>query len=328
MAIPDFHNFPVVYMRVVATSGLYHFVPGAKDMLLAKYPEAKCWDQKYLPAGDELIAFCKGYDAACIGLERYDDYVLSHLPQLRILGMCTVGVDHLDPACCRKHGVRVGWIGGVNKVAVAEMTVSQMVNIARNLYHLSELTHNGHWPFRPGGIRLKGKTVGIHGCGNIGREVAKRLVPFGVKLIACDRVDISEFCTEYGIESVPPEELWARSDILTIHLPLNSSTRGLYTAEVLDQMKPGSFFLNLARGNIVDEAALEARLKSGHLAGAAMDVYAVEPPVGNPLLKLENFIGTPHCGSATIEDYLAMAEAGLRALEVNSIPEPGLYPFD
>ncbi len=315
-------------MRVVATTALYHFVPGAKDLLLAKYPDAKCWDQKYLLAGDELIAFCKGYDAACIGLERFDDYVLSHLPELRILGMSTAGVDHLDPACCKKHAVRVGWIAGVNKVAVAEMTVSQMVNIVRDLYHLSEQTHHGHWPFRPTGIRLQGKTVGIHGCGNIGREVAKRLIPFGVRLIACDRVDISDFCAEYGIESVPPEELWARSDILTIHLPLNSSTRGLYTAEALDQMKPGSYFLNIARGNIVDEVALEARLKSGHLAAATMDVFAVEPAVGHPLLELENFIGTPHCGSATIEDRLAMAEAGIRALEVNSIPEPGVYPFD
>ena len=315
-------------MRVVATTCLYHFVPGAKDLLLAKYPDAKCWDQKDMLAGDELVAYCKGYDAACIGLERFDDHVLSQLPELRIFGMSTAGVDHMYPTACKKHGVKVGWFAGVNKIAVAEMTISQMINIVRDLYHLSEKTHNGQWPFRRGGFRLNGKTVGIHGCGNIGREVAKRLVPFGVKLIACDRADISDFCAQYGIESVTPEQLWARSDILTIHLPLNASTRGLYTAEVLDQMKPGSYLINIARGNIVDEKALEVRLKSGHLAGATMDVYAVEPAIGHPLFKLENFIATPHCGSGTIEDYLAMADAGIRALEVNAVPEPGVYPFD
>ncbi len=315
-------------MRVVATTCLYHFVPGAKDMLLAKYLDAKCWDQQNMLAGDDLIAFCRGYDAACIGLERFDDYVLSQLPELRVLGMSTAGVDHMYPADCKKHGVKVGWFAGVNKVAVAEMTISQMVNIVRDFYHLSEQTHHGQWPFRRSGIRLKGKTVGIHGCGNIGREVAIRLVPFGVKLIACDRVDYSDFYAQYGIESVTPAELWERSDILTIHLPLNTSTRGLYSAEALDQMKPGSYLLNIARGNIVDEVALEARLKSGHLAGATMDVYAVEPAVDHPLFQLDNFIGTPHCGSATIEDYLAMADAGIRALEVNAVPEPGVYPFD
>ena len=153
-------------------------------------------------------------------------------------------------------------------------------------------------------------------------------MPFGVKLIACDRADCSDFYARHGIESVTPEELWARSDILTIHLPLNTSTRGLYTAEVLDQMKPGSYFINIARGNIVDEVALEARLKGGHLAGATMDVFAVEPAIDHPLFKLDNFIATPHCGSATIEDYLAMADAGIRALEVNAVPKPGVYPFD
>ena len=315
-------------MRVVATSSLYHLIPEAKELLLAKYPEAKCWDQQRLLAGDQLIDFCKGYEAVCMGMERFDDYVLSQLPELRILAMTSAGVDHLDAASCKKYGVRVGWLPGVNRVAVAEMTVGQMVNIARNLFHISTKVRQGGWPFRPAGMRLKGKTVGIHGCGNIGREVAKRLVPFGVKLIACDRVDISEFCAQHGIEQVTPEELWARSDILTIHLPLNSSTRGLYTAEVFDQMKPGSYFLNIARGNIVDEAALEKRLKSGRLAGAAMDAYAVEPAVGHPLLKLENYIGTPHCGSATKEDFLAMTKAGIRALEENAIPEPGVYPFD
>jgi D-3-phosphoglycerate dehydrogenase len=315
-------------MRVVAASSLYHFVPGATELFHKSYPDAKIWDKKEALEGDDLIEFCKGYDAACITQERFDDYVLSNLPELKILGMCTAGVDHMFPADCKKHGVKVGWIGGVNKIAVAEMTISQMVNIVRDLYHLSEQTHNGRWPFRRGGIRLHGKTIGIHGCGNIGKEVAIRLAGFGVKIIANDREDRSDFYAEHGIESVSPEELWARSDILTNHLPLNETTRDLYTGEVLDQMKPGSYLINIARGNMVDEEALAELLKSGHLAGATLDVYAVEPAIDHPLFELENFIGTPHCGSATIEDFLAMAEAGINAIDIATIPEPGMYPFD
>ena len=315
-------------MRVVATSLLYHFVPAAKEKLLEKYPDAKLRDNIQELEPDELIAFCRGYDAALISLERFDGYVLSNLPDLKVIGMTTAGVDHMYPEALKKHGVRVGWFAGVNRVAVAEMTISQMIDVLRNLQRLSIKTHKGEWPNLRRGVRLEGRTVGIHGCGNIGKEVAKRLVPFNVTLLACDREDYSEFYAQHGIEAVGPEELWSRSDIVTIHLPLNSTTRGLYSAEVLDKLKPGAYFINLARGHIVDEDALKSRLESGQIAGAAFDVFAVEPAHDHPLFALKNFIATPHCGSGTLEDYLAMAEAGIRALEENRVPEPGEYPFN
>jgi phosphoglycerate dehydrogenase-like enzyme len=315
-------------MRVVAPSPLYHFVPGAKEKLLEKYPEAVLWDQLRMLENDELVSFCQGYDAVLISMERFDDYVLSKLPDLRVVAMTSAGVDHMHPDALQKHGVRVGWFPGVNRVAVAEMTISQMIDVLRGLQRLSIQTHNGDWPARRPGTRLEGKTIGIHGCGNIGQEVAKRLAGFNVKLLACDREDKSEFYREYGIEAVGPDELWSRSDVVTIHLPLNSTTRGLYTAEVLDKMKPGAYLINIARGNIVDEKALLDRLEDGRLGGAAFDVFAVEPTRGHPLFGLQNFIGTPHCGSATAEDFLAMAVSGIRAVTENFVPTPGEYPFD
>ena len=315
-------------MRVVATSALYHFLPEAKQQLLDKYPDAKIWDKREPLQKDRLVEFCQGHDAALISLERFDDAVLSELPELKVIAMTTAGLDHVYPEALRKHGVRVGWTAGVNRVAVAEMTISQMIDILRNLQRMSVLTHDGNWPARQPGTRLEGKIVGIHGCGNIGKEVAKRLVPFDVKLLASDREDYSEFYQQHGIEAVDPDELWARADIVTIHLPLNSSTRGLYSAEVLDKMKQGAYLINLARGHIVDEEALRERLESGQLRGAAFDVFAVEPAYEHPLFGLQNFIGTPHCGSATYEDYLAMALSGIRALEETWLPEPGKYPFD
>ena len=315
-------------MRVVAVTPLYHFVPGAEEKLREKYPDAKVWNELRQLDGDELIDFCRGFDAALISLERFDDYVLSNLAELKIIGMTTAGLDHMYPDSLKKHGIRVGWFAGVNRVAVAEMTISQMIDIIRNLQSFSIQTHSGKWPTRRPGTRLAGKTVGIHGCGNVGREVAKRLVPFDVKILACDREDYSEFYEQHGIEAVDPDELWSRSDIITIHLPLNATTRGLYSAEVLDKLQSGAFLINLARGEIVDEEALYQRLESKQIAGAAFDVFAVEPACEHPLFALPNFIGTPHCGSATHEDYFAMAIAGIRALEENWVPEVGVYPFD
>jgi D-3-phosphoglycerate dehydrogenase len=158
--------------------------------------------------------------------------------------------------------------------------------------------------------------------------VVKLLQPYGVKILASDRIDFSDFYKQYGVEKVEAGELWARSDVLTIHLSRNSSTIGLYTAEVLDKMKPGAVLINCARGGIVDEVALKARLESGHIASAAFDVFAVEPANGNPLLDVPNFFGSPHVGATTRESWEAMLRSGIRGIEHAYEPQPGVYPFD
>jgi D-3-phosphoglycerate dehydrogenase len=178
------------------------------------------------------------------------------------------------------------------------------------------------------GADLRGRTVGIHGCGHIGKEVVKLLQPYGVTILACDRVDFSGFYKAHGVEKVEAEELWARSDVLTMHLSRNSTTIGMYTAEVLDKMKPGAVLINCARGGIVDEVALKARLESGHIAGAAFDVFAVEPANGHPLLDVPNFFGSPHIGATTRESWSAMLRSGMHGIEHACAPQPGVYPFD
>ena len=130
------------------------------------------------------------------------------------------------------------------------------------------------------------------------------------------------------MEKVEPDELWARSDVLTIHLSKNASTISLYTGGVLDKMKPGSILINAARGNLVDEDALAARLKSGRIAGAGFDVFAVEPANGNPLIALPNFFASPHIGATTVESWAAMLASGMHGIENAYDPEPGVYPFD
>lgn len=316
-------------MRVAVTSPFFYLLPHLQDEILAEYPDCKFKDSFDPFNKEQLIDFCQGCDAAIIGLDRFDDEVLTALPQMKVIALCSAGADHIDPAALKKHGVRMGWVAGINKVAVSEMAISTMINILRNFHTLSERLHQGEWPNRRGGTYLHGKTVGIHGCGNIGQEVVKRLQPFGVNIIACDRADQSAFYEEYGVREVSAEELWAESEVLTIHVSRNKSTIGLYSAEVLDKLRDGIFLINTARGRIVDEKALYERLKSGKIAAAHMDVFEVEPVREIlDLFTLPNFMGTPHTGAGATEAWEAMSRSGIRNLTDNWIPEPGVYPYD
>ena len=316
-------------MRIAVTSPFFHLLPYLKKELLSVYPKCK-FKETFDPFNKkQLIDFCKDCDAALIGLDRFDDEVLTKLPNLKIIALCSAGADHLDPTALKAHGVKMGWVAGINKHAVAEMAISTMINIMRNFHNLSEQLHKGKWPSRRGGKLLRGKIVGIHGCGNIGQEVEKRLKPFDVKIIACDRANYSEFYKKYKVSEVTEEELWTESQVLTIHLSRNQSTIGLYSNNVLNKLRPGIFLINTSRGRIIDEKALYDRLKSGAIAAAHLDVFASEPvrDILN-LFELPNFMGTPHTGAGAVEAWEAMARSGIRNLKENWIPEPGIYPYD
>jgi D-3-phosphoglycerate dehydrogenase len=205
-----------------------------------------------------------------------------------------------------------------------------MVLVIRRVHFFAMVLKAGEWKGPMGfGADLRGRNVGIHGVGHIGKEVVKLLQPYGVQILACDREDFSDFYARFeNVEKVDADELWARSDVLTIHLSRNSTTIGMYTGEVLDKMKPGAILVNAARGNIVDEDALAERLRSGHIAGAAFDVFAVEPANGNPLIELPNFFASPHIGATTVESWEAMLRSGMHGIDNGYEPTPGVYPFD
>jgi D-3-phosphoglycerate dehydrogenase len=315
--------------RVAVTTPYFDFFPSLKAELSARYPGAKFRTDRARLDEEELIAFLKGYEAAVIGLDRFTERVCASLPDLKVVSLCSAGVDHIDPAILNRYGIKMWWATGINKVSVAELAVCYMVYTLRRLQRFSTLLRCGEWKGPVGfGADLRGRTVGIHGCGHVGKEVVKLLQPYGVTVLACDRVDFSDFYRLWHVENVEADELWARSDIVTIHLSRNRTTRGLYTGDVLDQMKPGAILINCARGGIVDEEALKARLESGHIAGAAFDVFAVEPANGNPLLELPNFFGSPHIGATTIQSWEAMLRSGMHGIEHAYRPEPGVYPFD
>lgn len=317
--------------RVGVTSMVFNLLPHLKSELLAQYPDAKFHSGDGPLTEDRVIEFLKDCEVAVIGIEKYTERVISSLPRLKVIACCSVGVDHLDPAALKKHGVRLGWTPGVNKVSVAELTISLMINLLRKVGSFNLGLREGVWPKVRMGLHLRGRTVGIHGCGNVGKEVARLLQPFGVSIFACDRVDYADFYREFGVTPVSPQELWKRSEVLTIHLPRNRSTIGMYSAQVLDQLRPGCFLVNTARGEIVDEAALKQRLEDGRIAAAAFDVFSQEPPQREELLsllKLPNFLGTPHIGGSAREAWEAVGRAGIKGIAENAVPEPGVYPFD
>jgi D-3-phosphoglycerate dehydrogenase len=315
--------------RVAVTTPYFDFFPELKAELAAKHPGAKFRTDRRRLEEDDLVEYLAGCEAAVIGLDRFTDRVCAELPDLKVVSMCSAGVDHIDPAILNKYGIKMWWAAGINKVSVAELAVCYMVYSVRRLQLFSSLLRRGGWTGPVGfGTDLRGRTVGIHGCGHVGKEVVKLLQPYGVTILACDRVDFSDFYRQYNVVKVEPDELWARADVLTIHLSRNATTIGMYAGDVLDRMKKGAILINCARGNIVDEVALAQRLESGHLAGAAFDVFAVEPANGNPLLELPNFFGSPHIGATTLESWEAMLRSGMHGIEHAYRAEPGVYPFD
>ncbi|MFN0027173.1 MAG: NAD(P)-dependent oxidoreductase [Acidimicrobiales bacterium] len=313
--------------KVAVTSGLFAAMPDMAAALRQQHPEAKIIEGRPPKDEDELIAFLQGYEVVVAGTEPFTAKVVGALPDLKVIACCSAGLDHLDPAVLNARGIRVGWVAGVNKYAVSEMALCFMIDILRSITSNNVAVRAGSWP-RVRGALLRGRTVGVHGCGNIGQEVVKLLQPFGCTVLASDRVAYPEFYQRYGVEAVSPEQLWARAEVLTVHLPRNRSTIGLYSAEVLDQLRPGAYVVNTSRGRIFDEVALYQRLADGRIAAAAFDVFATEPLANLDLVSLSNFVGTSHIGAGADEAWVAMAEAGIRGITEHFLPEPGIYPFD
>jgi D-3-phosphoglycerate dehydrogenase len=185
------------------------------------------------------------------------------------------------------------------------------------LRHVPEASREvvaGGWRQHIGG-QLSGRVVGIIGCGNIGQEVVRLLQPFGCTILANDIRDYPDFFREYAIDRVHLEQLLADADVVTLHVPLDETTRGLLHADRLSLMKPTAILINTARGTIVDEAALKRALQQRRIAAAAFDVFAAEPPQDSELLSLPNFLATPHIGGSAEEAILAMGRAAIDQLD-------------
>jgi D-3-phosphoglycerate dehydrogenase len=301
-------------MFVAVASRSFSRNPVLREELTSRYPHPRFNDTNLVLSGAELIEFLRGAAKAITGLDVLDAAVFAALPELRLVSKYGVGLDMIDLAAARWHGVSIRWTPGVNRQSVAELTIALMMALARSIPPLANELSHGIWR-QPGGRQLSSATVGVIGCGHVGQTVARLCRAFGASVIAHDIREYGEFYREHSVTPVSLDTLLRTADIVTIHLPLDASTRNLVDQRVLSLMKPSAFLINTARGGIVDERALKAALIERRLAGAAADVFAVEPPDDYELLQLPNFIGTPHIGGSTQEAALAMGRAAIAGLD-------------
>jgi D-3-phosphoglycerate dehydrogenase len=238
------------------------------------------------------------------GVEVYDADTLARLPALRCISRCGAGVDAIDLDAARARGIMVVNTPDVPTQAVAELTVAMMLALSRQLPRQSELVRRREWK-RLETHLLAGRTVGLIGAGRIGRRVCELLAPFGVRLLATDPKADYVWAAERHVDIVPLERLLAAADIVSIHASSIGAASLTLGAAELSLLKSGAAIVNVARGSMIDEAALAAALQSGRLAGAALDVYPQEPYRG-PLCDLPNVILTPHAATLCVETRSAM----------------------
>jgi D-3-phosphoglycerate dehydrogenase len=296
--------------------------PAMRQEVLNVYPNAKLNDAAHRLNEDELIAFLKDCDAAIIGFEPVTERVLSALPQLKTISKYGNGCESFDFAAMKRHGVRFGYTWGVNKLAVAELTLGFMLMGLRYVMPLNVAMRSGERPGIRNGKFLTGRVVGIHGCGHIGKEVVRLLQPFGCTILACDIKDYADFYRKWNVTPVAFDELLARSEVLTLHLPKTRQTLGLYSRDVLARLKPGCVLVNTCRGGIVDEDALLEQLDAEALMAACFDVFAIEPAQNDRLLRHPHMLAGPHIGASTEETRLILVRAAIRGLDDNRIVDP------
>jgi len=229
---------------------------------------------------------------------------------LKVVGRAGTGLDNVDIPAATAKGIVVMNTPGQNSNAAAELAVTMIFALSRQLYRACESLKACRWEKKAlEGREVMGKTLGVVGFGNIGRIVGELGRGIKMRLLAYDPYLNAEQIRGFGAEPAPLEDLLAQADYVTIHVPKSKETTSLFNAETIAKMKDGSYLINCARGGIVDEDALYEALVSGKLAGAALDVFSVEPPGEHKLLKLDNFICTPHLGASTFEAQVNVAVA-------------------
>ncbi len=252
----------------------------------------------------EVLTMAQGFDGVVAGLEPYDAEVLATLSQLKCISRCGVGVDNVDLNVAKQKGVTVLNTPDVVVQPVAELTLGLIFDLSRKLTAHTELMRQGKWE-RLTGAQVAGKTVGVIGLGRIGRRVAQLLRRLDVDVLGYDIAPDPVWAKANNVVLVEREDLLSRADIVTLHVSSGPGHAFCLTAAELGRMKEGAMLINVARGSLVDEKSLVEALKSGHLAGAGLDVYAEEPYNGE-LCRLPNVVLTPHVGTLTRESRLIM----------------------
>ena len=309
-------------MKIAVVSRSFARNATLRAELSAKYPDVTFTESGEVLDGASLVAVLRGHDSAIVGLERIDDRILSLVPELKIISKYGVGLDGLDVDAIARRCIKLAWTGGVNRRSVSELTLAFAIALVHRVPEASIALRNGDW-LKLVGQQLTGRTFGIIGCGFVGQDLVKLLAPFNCRVLSHDIRDYADFYRAHQVTPVGLYHLLAESDIVSLHVPLDRSTKGMIGPAQLSRMRAGTFLINAARGGLVDEEALAEALEGGHLAGAACDVFQMEPDANPRLLAAANFLGTPHIGAGTAEAQLAMGRAAIEGLENARVPGDG-----
>lgn len=300
--------------KVAVCSRSFSRNPVLRAELLQRYSNVKFNDSGIKFDDDSLVDFLSDCDKAIVALEKVNSSVLEKLPGLKVISKYGVGLDMIDFQAMSNHGKMLAWKGGVNRRSVSELVISYAIALLRYVPESHKHVLDGGWKQFVGRY-LSGSVVGIVGCGFIGKDLVQLLKPFGCKILANDIVDYADFYAEHNVTPVSLDELLIESDVVTLHVPLDDSTRNVLSADKLALMKNDAVLINAARGGLVDENALKTMLKERSIAGAALDVFDAEPPTDVELLNMPNFIVTPHIGGSADEAILAMGRAAIAGLD-------------
>ncbi len=301
--------------RVLVTPHLLFEQPGPyRDELLQAG-----LDVVYPPGGRSLMepaalaAALVGVDAVLAGMEPFNRQVLAGA-RLRAIARMGVGYDAIDVPAATAQGVPVTITPGTNEVSVAEHALALMLGVMRGFPGRQREVEQGNWR-RKSLPRLAGKVLGLVGLGRIGKAMVPRAQGLGLRVIACDPLADRQFTSAHGVALVTWDELLTQADIISLHAPATPVTDRMINAESLARMKPRAVLINTARGSLVDEPALAAALASGHLLGAGLDAFTVEPlPLDSPLLRVDNALLAPHMGGLDEESEVAMSHLAAKCL--------------
>ncbi|MDD2384311.1 MAG: phosphoglycerate dehydrogenase [Sulfurospirillaceae bacterium] len=297
-------------MKIAVISPLFSRSPVLMQELSTYFPDVKYNIDNTLKTKEDIIAYLQEMDGAIVGREEIDDAILRACPKLKILSRYGVGLDNIDLEAMEKRGVKLGWSGGTNSNSVAEITLSLMLSLIRNLHIATTLLKNHIWKVN-GGSELTGKTIGLFGFGNIAKRVVELLAPFNCTILVCNRTHSKADIEKYGITYASKEQIIKEADIISIHLPLTTESQNLFSTAEFEAMKPTSFIINTARGGIIDEEALKVALKTGQIAGAGLEAFLEEPTQDWELIDLPNLVCLPHLGGNSQESILAMGQASI-----------------
>ena len=297
--------------KVTVTSISFGKSSALREKLLHIFPNSIFHEHGEKLQGESLIKFINDADAAIVGVEAIDNYLLEHTPNLKIISKYGVGLDSIDQKALKQRDISLGWIGGVNRRSVSELTLCFMLGLCRNIFNSGFQLKQSKWE-KHGGYQLSKKTIGIIGCGEIGSDVVTLVSPFKCNILVRDIADKSTFCKEEGASEVTLEKLLSKSDIISLHVPLTKLTYHMVDEKFLKKMKPTAFLVNTCRGNVVKQKALKEALQKKIIAGAALDVFAEEPPTDTDFLSLPNLMVSPHIGGNSKE---AIEDMGHFAIE-------------